>query len=167
VATRFGCALRRQLLKNAGGSTVIGDSHKRISPWIFPRTRQRFDANAAAPSGPNGPGFGFKESHGHPLGRRGNGVATGLAVGRWPLTGWQRKLPIANGSLLKAQFQSFADPSVVIHHGRQRAFWSQPDENRGWPLVILASDRIIQIACSEADNQTGGVVQNAGELNSF
>jgi hypothetical protein len=34
-------------------------------------------------------------------------------------------------------------------------------------LVILASDRIIQIACSEADNQTGGVVQNAGELNSF
>jgi len=46
-------------------------------------------------------------------------------------------------------------------------FWSQPDENRGWPLVILYSDRIIQIACSEADNQTGGVVQNAGELNSF
>jgi hypothetical protein len=33
----------------------------------------------------------------------------------------QRKLPIANGSFLEAQFQSFDDPSAVIHHGQHRA----------------------------------------------
>jgi len=33
----------------------------------------------------------------------------------------QRKLPIANGSFLEAQFKSFADPSAVIHDGQHRA----------------------------------------------
>ena len=51
----------------------------------FPiRARCRVDANAAKPSGPNGPGFGFgfgfEECHGHP-GHRGPGVAIVLAVG--------------------------------------------------------------------------------------
>jgi hypothetical protein len=31
----------------------------------------------------------------------------------------QRKLPIANGSFLEAQFKSFADTSAVIHDGQQ------------------------------------------------
>jgi hypothetical protein len=30
-------------------------------------------------------------------------------------------LPITNGSFLEAQFQSFADPLAVIHHGQHRA----------------------------------------------
>lgn len=47
----------------------------------FPRrTRQRIDSNAAKPSRPNCPGFGFEEGHGHPS-HRGAGAVTGPAVG--------------------------------------------------------------------------------------
>lgn len=33
----------------------------------------------------------------------------------------QRKLPGAKGSFMEAQFQSFSDPSAVIHHSQHRA----------------------------------------------
>jgi hypothetical protein len=36
-------------------------------------------------------------------------------------TASQRRLPIANGSFMEAQFQSFADPLAVIHLGQHRA----------------------------------------------
>lgn len=44
----------------------------------------------------------------------------------------QRNLPIANGSFLEAQFQFFADPSAVIHHGQYRA--------RGGRLTVAQAD---------------------------
>jgi hypothetical protein len=38
----------------------------------------------------------------------------------------QRKLPIPNCSFLEAQFQSFTDPSALIHNGQHR---SQPGQS--------------------------------------
>jgi hypothetical protein len=44
-------------------------------------------------------------------------AATAISWG----AGMQRKLPIANGSFLDAQFQCFAGPSAVSYHGQHRA----------------------------------------------
>lgn len=72
----------------------------------FPhRTRQRIDSNAAKPSCPNCPGFGFEQGYGH-KGHRRAGAATGPAFGhewqpgqdyatRSPLTGQTRNLSFA------------------------------------------------------------------------
>lgn len=54
---------------------------KGVRRGYFPcRAGQCSDTNAAKPSCPNGPGFGFEEGHGH-TGYRRAGAATGPAVG--------------------------------------------------------------------------------------
>ena len=59
------------------------------------------------------------------------------------MSGVQRKLPIANGSFLEAQFQCFADQSAVIHHGQHLILqWSDAISSR--MTVITAEAGIAQ-----------------------
>ena len=64
--------------------------------YLSRRTRQRIDTNAAKPSRPNGPGFGFKEGNGHPV-HWDTGAATGPAVGHE----WQLRHPGQHDGLVR------------------------------------------------------------------